>query len=376
MQKFMFFDVAKYERKRVLGLADAYLSRYPTTITAFACPRSAGGKHDFYSEGDYWWPNQENPDLPYVKRDGMSNPANFSEHRRLLVQMSIEVASLTAAWTINGDSRYASHAIKHLVAWFVDERTLMHPSLNYAQAIHGRVTGRGIGIVDTIHFVEVALAIDILTSCSLLPRHLSDQMRSWFSQYLRWLTTHPYGKEEQNERNNHATCWVMQVAAFSKLTGDSELTDLCRARFKSVLISRQMALDGSFPMELARTKPFNYSLFNLEMMAAICQIVSTSKDSLWSFELPDGRGLRMALEFMVPYIRDKRKWPFQHDVMYYDEWPKRHNSLLFGGRAFQMPEYVRLWKTLEPDSLTPEVIRNLFVRQPILWLRSNILDPI
>ena len=77
-----------------------------------------------------------------------------------------------------------------------------------------------------------------------------------------------------------------------------------------------MAPDGSFPRELARTKPYGYSLFNLEAMATICQILSTPQDNLWTFELPDGRGMRRAMAFMAPFIRDKRAWPHPPDVMY------------------------------------------------------------
>ena len=367
----LILDVTKYDAHRILKAAGRYLSRQPATITDYVCPRSAGTKHDFYSEGDYWWPDSEHPDLPYVRRDGISNPAIFSEHRRLLMQMSIEVAALASAWTITRDVEYANHAISHLVAWFVEERTRMHPSLNFAQAIHGRATGRGIGIVDTIHLVEVALAVESLMLVPSAPRPKLAQVRVWFAEYLKWLTTHSFGVKEQNEPNNHATCWVMQVAAFSRLTGNYRLTVLCRNRFRSVLIPGQTAIDGSFPREIARTKPYNYSLFNLELMGAVCQILSTPEDNLWRFELEDGRGMRRCLEFIAPYIRDKKKWPFKEDVMYYEHWPMRHSALLFGGLALQIPEFVSLWTTLEPDSLVHEVIRNFFIRQPILWLKSH-----
>ena len=84
-------------------------------------------------------------------------------------------------------------------------------------------------------------------------------------------------------------------------------------------------------------------------------------------ELADGRGMRTALDFMVPYLRDKRKWPLAPDVMYDQNWPMRQSSLLFGGLALGRSEYVELWKSLPADSKVEEVIRNLFIRQPVLW---------
>ncbi len=73
-----------------------------------------------------------------------------------------DVPALVAAWKLTGDRRYANHAAKHLKAWFINEQTKMNPNLQYAQAIHGRFTGRGIGIIDTTHLVELAQAIEVL----------------------------------------------------------------------------------------------------------------------------------------------------------------------------------------------------------------------
>lgn len=183
------------------------------------------------------------------------------------------------------------------------------------------------------------------------------------------MTTDTNGLEEREAKNNHGTCWVLQVAAFARLTGNRELAAYCRDRFKTVLLPNQMAADGSFPQETRRTKPYAYSLFNLEAMAAISQMLSTPQDDLWTFQLPEGRGMRRAMGFMVPYIRDKKGWPFPPDVMYDVEWPMRQSSLLFAGLALREPAYLALWKSLPADSEVEEVIRNFFVRQPVLWVK-------
>lgn len=360
-------DLTSHERARVLRAADSYLTEAPITVTASVSPRSAGGPHDFFSEGDYWWPDPGNPDGPYVQRDGMTNPANFTDHRKAMMRLSVQVPALAAAWKLTRDQRYAAHAARHLRAWFVEAPTRMHPNLMYAQAIHGRVTGRGIGIIDTIHLVEVARAIEAIAPAGALSRSDLRAVKQWFSAYLRWMTTHPNGLEEREAKNNHGTCWVMQAAAFARLTGDLQVLESCRTRFKTVLVPGQMAVDGSFPLELKRTKPYGYSLFNLDALAAICEILSTRADNLWTFQLPDGRGMRKALEFMVPFIRSRKAWPYPPDVMYHDQWPMRHTSLLFGGRALDRSDYVQLWTTLPADSDVEEVIRNFFIRQPVLW---------
>jgi hypothetical protein len=365
------FDVAEFDKERVLKAADKFLKGKPVTITASRSPRSAGGEHDFFSEGDYWWPDPANPDGPYIQRDGMTNPDNFLEHRRALMRLSVQVPALAAAWKITGKRPYADKAAEHLRAWFVDEKTRMNPSLNFAQAIKGRFTGRGIGIIDTIHLVEVARAIEILEKSKALPGADQNAIKKWFADYLQWMTTHKYGIDEREAKNNHGTCWVMQVAAFASLTGNKELLEYCRTRFKTVIVPNQIEKDGSFPQELRRTKPYGYSLFNLDAMTTAAQILSTPEDDLWKFETPDGRGLNRSMEYMAPYIRDKKNFPKPTDVMYHDHWPMRQSSLLFAGIAFQRPEYLELWKTLPADSNVEEVIRNFFIRQPVLWVSST-----
>ncbi len=356
------FDIDAIERPRVLRAADLFLNQPPVTVTASHSPRSAGGLHDYFSEGDYWWPDPKTPDGPYVQRDGMSNPDNFDDHRKALLRLSVQAPALCAAWVITKQRKYADHAAAHLRAWFLDPGTRMNADLQYAQAIHGRFTGRGTGIIDTIHLVEVVRGASVIEqSGALSPTEIAG-LRQWFGGYMNWMATSANGIAERDATNNHGTCWVMQAAEFARYAENPGVTTLCHERFRTKLIP-QMAPDGSFPQELRRTKPYGYSIFNLEVMAAACQILG-----MWSFNLPDGRGMARALAYLYPYLADKSKWPLAPDVMYFDQWPVRQQSLLFGGLAYNKPDYLALWKKLKPDPTVEETIRNYPVRQPVLWL--------
>ncbi|MBN1302085.1 MAG: alginate lyase family protein [Melioribacteraceae bacterium] len=361
------FELESFERDRVIALAEKFLLEEPVTITDFKCERSSGGIHDYYSEGDYWWPDPANPAGPYIRKDGLTNPENFVEHRKALRRFSIHVSALAAAYKITGDTKYADHALKHLNAWFVDKRTLMNPELLYAQAIFGRVKGRGIGIIDTIHLVEVAQAVIVLKNSGYLHDGVSNELTLWFQNYLNWLTTHEFGIDERDNGNNHSTCWAMQVAIYAKLIGDEETLDYCRNMFKGTLLPDQMEIDGSFPLELKRTKPYGYSLFNLDAMFMVAKILNSEKENLFEYRTSDGKHIKQAIEFMYPFIRDKSEWNHKKDVMYYDNWPVRHPSLLIAGFAYNESKYIDLWKKLEADPDEEEVIRNFPIRQPVLW---------
>jgi hypothetical protein len=355
------------ERPRVLRAAGEYLRELPHTIVSAPAPRSAGELHDYFSEADYFWPNPKEPSGPYINRDGESNPANFNTHRLLLIRLSIQMPALAAAWLLTKRKEFAQHAAAHLRAWFIEPATRMNPSLQYAQAVHGVSTGRSYGIIDTLHLVEVAQAAIVLHDSGAISDSDWQEIRNWFAEYLNWMQTSDAGQKERDAKNNHGSCWLLQAAAFAQLTGDDGVLRDSRGRFKSAIVPTQVAADGSFPLELARTKPYGYSLFDLDALGMLAHVLSTGADNLWDFALPDGRGVAICFRFMAPFIANKKSWPYGHDVQYFDDLPVRQPSLLFAGLAYRDPRYLDLWKRLDPDPHVPEVIRNHPIRQPVLW---------
>lgn len=366
----MNFDIPSFDRARVVNAAQAVLQATPRTVVAVTNPRCPGGPHDFSSEADYWWPDPQNPGGPYIQRDGLSNPDNFTAHRELMLDFATHVGWLAAAYQCTVEEHYAEAAVRQMRAWFVDPETRMNPHLQYAQAIGGVCTGRGIGLIDTVHLVEVALALETLRASPSLERDADAAMTVWFAEYLDWFRTHPYGIDERDTTNNHATCWALQAAAFARATGNAVVLDDCRRRFAEILLPNQMAADGSFPRELGRTKPYGYSIFNLDVMCALARVISTPQIDYMRFSLADGRSLLRGVEFLAPYLANKEAWPHAHDVMYWNEWPIRQPSLLFGALAAGRADWLSLWQSLPTDPGELEVRRNYPVRNPTLWLRS------
>jgi hypothetical protein len=364
----VFKKARKVLEKNILIKANESLTLEPITITTARSQRSAGGLHDFFSEGDYWWPNPNEINGAYIQKDGLTNPQNFVDHRKAMIRFSQIVGTLTSAYLITKNEKYADHAFKHLRAWFIDTATLMNPSMLYAQAIKGKVTGRSIGIIDMIQMMEVAQSVAVLQNIKSVNKTDVEKIKDWFNRYLQWVTTHPYGTEERDAKNNHATCWVMQVAVFAKLVGNQALLDDCKVRFKTILLPNQMAEDGSFPLELKRTKPYGYSLFNLDAMATICQVLSNEKESLWDVTIKGYVGLQKGIAFMAPFVAKKQSWKYPADVMYFNDWPVAQPFLIFGYNRYYKKEWFELWKKLDHFPKNEEVIRNLPIRNPLIWL--------
>jgi len=355
-------------KSQVLKTANEQQSLKPVTVTASTCVRSAGGIHDYYSEGTYWWPDPENLQGKYIQKDGQRNPENFDKHHDALSRLSWIIGTQTSAYLLTGNRKYIETASKHLNAWFVDTTTNMNPHLLYSQAIKGICTGRGIGIIDATPLIEVALSVSKLERSPFMAPKLVEGVKQWFKSYLNWLTTHPYGIAEMNWKNNHGTWWHTQAASYALLTGDMDLLELIRLRYKTILLPNQMATDGSFPEEIARTKPFSYMQFNLDGMTALVALISDEKNDLWNFKTDDGRFIGKGVEFMYPFIVDKNKWPYKKDISEWEEQPRPSAFLFLASKAYDNPEWMSLWEKLVAKKLGNESMRNLPIKNPFLWM--------
>jgi hypothetical protein len=362
-------DWLAVERRRVASLAAAWAAAPPVTITSYRAPRSPGDAHAYYSEGDYWWPDPANPGGTYIRRDGESNPARFESHRLALIRLAQIVPALAAHW-LAGGARDAGEGVRaHLSAWFVEPATRMAPHLDHAQAIIGVNTGRGIGIIDTVHLAEVARAYRLMRDRGgLFSAAEAAAIDQWFADYQHWLQNSANGRDEADERNNHGTCYVLQLGAFAEVNGDAAALAWCRSRL-GALVAIQIAADGRQPLELARTKPYGYCLFNLDILASCAWLLSQPGDrALWAMHGPGGGSIAAALHYMAPFIANRDSWPHARDIEYMDDWPVAHPALLFGAQALDRSELRALWLRLNPQPLVPEIIRNMPVRQPLLWM--------
>jgi hypothetical protein len=376
----MSLAIAAIDHDRILKLAGQALTLPPPAIADHVATNSAGGLHDFYSQADYEWPNPTNrTGLPYIGRDGESNPDTFTYHRMAMRDMKDAVAALAAAYALMGDDQYVTKAAGLLRVFFLDERTRMNPNLQYAQAVLGQSTGNAYGVIDTLHLAELPVAVSFLERSPAFPSPLDKGLKKWFADYSAWILTSTNGVKEMNNANNHSIACYLQLASFARFTGDESLLESCRERFREVLFPRQMTNDGSFPRELARTKPYGYSIFQADNLAALCVLLSTTNHDFWKITLPDGRSPRNAVDFIYPYLADKNQWLAdgrKKDVMHWDDWPVRQPCLIFACAEFGDKRYFDLWKKLNPDPADLEIRRNMAVTQPLLWMASPAEVPL
>ncbi|MEO7144102.1 MAG: alginate lyase family protein [Bryobacteraceae bacterium] len=303
--------IGKPETAQLRGLADRALTSGPWSVTFHRPTGSAINAQDYFSEGPYWWPDPKNPTGPYIRRDGERNPERFDANHHDLGAMAAAVLTLGMGAYFLDAARYAPHAAKILEVWFTDPKTRMNPNLQHGQAIRGRTTGRGTGIIDTVSLIYAAQGIALLKRTGRLDAELDTQVRRWYAEYLAWMTTSAIGLSEKRAANNHGTWWAAQVAAYAALVGDGSLAGMVWGRAREVLIPGEIEPDGSCPLELARTNSLSYSAFNLDAFAVLCRLAQESGVDLWRFRTAKGIGVARAFTYLTPYVLNPGAWKRQ-----------------------------------------------------------------
>lgn len=274
----------------------------------------SNSKHDYMSIGPYWWPNPNTKNgLPYVRRDGEVNPEtqnNFTdviEKRKFIYA----VKTLCKAYYFSDDIKYAQKNITFINAWFLNEETKMNPNVNYGQYVPGKSKGRSFGIIEFEGLKEVTKFLELVKYRGILNKKTEVGMHNWFTKYSNWLKNSKLGKGAVVRKNNHGTHYDAQLLSILIFLNK---TDQVKNHLLTLSIPRifsQIEPNGSQPLELERTKSFSYSVMNLHGFLELVIIGKRVGVNLWDVVSKDGRSIKSAFQYMVPYLTHKKKWKYQ-----------------------------------------------------------------
>lgn len=304
------FFVSAYNS--LISDANKELTKEANPVTNKTQVPPSGSKNDYLSLAPYWWPNPDTDDgLPYVWRDGKVNPTtrgnNTDQVRLRNFFNALELLSF--AWYFSDDIKYAHKVADLLNIWIVNSETRVNPHANFAQGIPGKNTGRKIGIIEWSSVYKVIAAMQMMEG--VLPDNTKTAVNKWLSEWSIWLRTSEFGKEESAMGNNHGTKYDFQVLGLLIYEGKKAEAINLLNDFKTKRIARQIEPDGKQPSELSRTKSVNYSTMNLWAHSQIAQMAWQLGVDLWDYESSDGRSIRRAYEFLLPYVLGEKTWTWE-----------------------------------------------------------------
>ncbi len=291
--------------------ADKLLSLKPASVMDKNRTAISGDRHDYFSLAPYWWPDPTKPNgRPYIRHDGERNPEirNGTDYEALGRSCNA-VETLGLAFWFTGDERYAQKAAILIRVWFLDPATRMNPNLEHAQAIPGINDGRGIGIIEAHYLIGLLDGLALIAGSPAWPADAASAMQAWLSDYYLWLTTSKNGTDESGEKNNHGSWYDAHVADLALVLDRKDDAKKILAAFAAKRIAPQIEPDGRQPLELARTKSLNYSIFNLEALFMLCRLGEQVGVDGWNFATADGRSVRKALLYIAPYVDPAKTWP-------------------------------------------------------------------
>lgn len=314
----------------------------------------SGDKHDYMSTGPYWWPDPTKPDgLPYIKKDGLRNPTYYDiSDSQEIDKVEDASLSLALAYYFTKDSKYANFTSKLLKTWFLNPETRQNPHLNFAQGIPGLNTGRGTGLIETRDIYRVLDAAILIQESPNWSKDDHLALKKWFSDYLTWMLESPIGKDEAKAKNNHGTFYSEQVIALALFVDKPEIVLNEIEIFKNRLES-QLKTDGSQPLELARTKSWNYVNMNMFGYYLIARLAENANIQLWNQQISEGKNMKKALEFIMPYLKNEKVWEYEQiQKISYGETIK---ILKYASRKYNTPEYEEIAKKIDIKTYQSEI---------------------
>lgn len=295
--------------RRLRQDADKVLLRAPVSVMEKAQLPPSGNRHDYMSLAPYWWPGPDSAGGPYIRRDGEVNPERETvPDRKNLRTLTSSVFTLGLAYWYTGEEAYARHAAAFLRTWFLDTATCMTPRLVYAQAVKGRNEGRAAGLIETSSFRWIVEGLGLLEGSPAWTAADRDGMTRWFSEYYGWLTTSATGLREAAAKNNHGTWYDVQAASIALYLGRNEDAAAILSGARTRRIAAQIEPDGRMPLELVRTKALGYTTMNIEAFLSLVALGRRVNTDLWAYATEDGRSIRRAMDWALPYWTRERAW--------------------------------------------------------------------
>mgnify|MGYP002545297825 FL=1 len=296
---------------KLIGKADRYLSEPHLSVVDDKDHVPASGDiHDYMSIARYTWPDTTKADgLPYIGRDGYTNPEYYTYDREALLKMVDRAKIFALAWYFSDEKRYGKAAMEQIRTWFLRKDTYMNPNMYYGQIVKGYDNLNPTAVLDGAGFVDLLDALYLMENFRTWGwRRDLRRVNKWFAEFLDWIETSDQGVRESKAKDNTGTSYDLQRLAYNIYCGKKDKAQTILDSFVQNRTNKQIDDLGVQVEEVKRTSSFGYSVSNITVMTNFITIAHNH-----GLELSAEAQSRFykAVDYLLLYLDEHKKWPYQ-----------------------------------------------------------------
>lgn len=315
---------ASKEARKILKVADWLCEAQPVTVTDKKKLTFEPNKHYFCCIGPYWWPDSLNTGK-FINKDGIVNPESKQYDNVRLNEVVTRCQTLSEAFYISGERKYYDAFVRQLWVWFIDKKTYMYPTFEYAQVVPGQHNnkGRSTGLISAYGMNTLIESIRLVNGVKRIDRRAMKGLQQWFEAFADD-SEDRYGIMFRGVKNNISLAYDVTMANMYLFAGKEKRAKEIVDEFAVLRIEEQLLEDGSQPSELKRTKAFTYSIFNLTHIVDMCYLAR-----YWypDYYQEHRERIDKAFEFLGQYVEGLERFPYQQ-ITSWEKCKKDYEMLL------------------------------------------------
>ncbi|XP_065846045.1 uncharacterized protein [Oscarella lobularis] len=346
----------------LLRKAEKAMKRGPFSVMKKPSPPPSGNMHDYESLASFYWPCNNatltpgpkcnlTTGLPWVGVDGHHNPYGDRFDRVPMDKMIEAVQILGAAYFFSEKEKYGERAALLLRTWFLYSATWMRPNLNFSSIRMGHNNGSSSGVIDIHDMYIVVEVASLIVGSKVWTDEDHRELMKWFYEMVHWLVESPFGQAANLKPNNHGTWSDVIRSSFALFSDDKVVANETAQGAISKRIKTQIEPDGRMPYEESRADAASYSCMNIRALFNLARLSSFSGVDLFNYTSEDGRGIRKAFEYLIPFALGEKPWPYRETNKKFS-WGQMYSIFRRAANAYQDRRYeemIRQLPSLESD---------------------------
>jgi hypothetical protein len=267
----------------------------------------------------------------------------------------LSVAAYFCNSTAHACQFFTDRAALLLRVWFLNQETAMLPNLFFGQIQPSKTLprpGHG-GFIEWTAIAAMLDAVTLLDATDEAQISWTAQDRAGFKRWIQDFEVYVSGSAARGERdmtNNHGSWFDVDWMGVAGFAGNTTTAIVAAEEVKTRRVAMQVTANGTQWIEVERTNSVSYCIYNLVALTRAADMAASfgAGVDVWSYVAPTSAGggsLRAAIDFMIPYVRDNKTWPYPQ--MRAPDYVDLIEPLRRASRAYRNRTYEQILCTLQ-----------------------------